>query len=510
MEKNYNRISKFVTKGIKSIENDLSIDFLSNPKSVNFPYEGTVKAFYGENGSGKTAIIHSLDVLFKLMNDENYLANERNQKTLSELLNKKSKNIDLYVSFLVYEFDSEELEYRVNNYRFIDYSISLTKNKFGQFFILKQSLEVFKNSDFKKSKKPLYRFASEEEEPIHNETSSVLNAKLQNQLLTKSFPSLLKSVVNTSLLNIFKHTDKNEINDKSLDELIGDAMNLEKDNLSQFKLEILISNYLSDFLSSVNVFVGEEDEINSIKNSQSSDSLRKLNSSLNIDSHSVFIPNFEDIVSLDEQIEFENLIKSDIRSNDVLSSKFVIARESKEKFEQDMNYRTEIIKLFKPNIKKVEPYYTDISEKNKYMIANIAFDYGDYVVPLYLESSGTKKLFEFADSIKDVFNGGIVIFDELDSGLHDIVLSKLIEFVSENCLGQLIFTTHNLAPMEVLESKKDAIDFINANQEIVKWAKRGNSKAVNFYRSGKVKGIPHNLSSDDFLRILGREEENSQ
>ena len=139
----------------------------------------------------------------------------------------------------------------------------------------------------------------------------------------------------------------------------------------------------------------------------------------------------------------------------------------------------------------VVPYYTDISEKNKFIIANIAFDYGDYVIPLHLESSGTKKLFECADSIKDIFNGCIVIDDELDSGLHVIILSKLVEFVAENCIGQLIFTTHNLAPMEVLESKNGSIDFINAEQEIVKWNKCGNSKAVNFYRSGKVKGIPH-------------------
>lgn len=509
MERNYNKIAKFATNGIKSIKNKMEIDFLANPKSANFPYEGSVKAFYGENGSGKTAIIHSFDILFKLMNDENYLASEQNQKTLSELLNKESDNIELYISFLVYQFNKEELEYSVNNYRFIDYSISLAKNKFGQFFINAQSLEVFKKSDLKKAKKPLYKFVSNEENVIHNETSSILNAKLQNQLLTKSFTSLLKSVINTTLVDILKKQDTSTSNDKSLNELIEEAMDLDKDNMQKFKLEILVNHYLIDFLSSVKVFVGEEDEINSANRSHLSDGLTQLNNSLDIDSHSVYIPNFDNIVDLDERIEFQNLISSDIRANDVLSSKFVIKRESKDRFEKDMNYRTEIIRLFKPDIQNLSPYYTDISEKNKYIIANIAFDYGDYVVPLYLESSGTKKLFEFADSIKDIFNGGIVIYDELDSGLHDVILSRLVEFVSENCIGQLIFTTHNLAPMEVLESKKDSIDFINAKQEIVKWVKRGNSKAINFYRSGKVKGIPHNLSADDFLRILGKEEQGS-
>ena len=325
MKKKYNRIANFSTNGIKSFKKKVEIDLLTNPKSKNFPHEGNVKAFYGENGSGKTAIIQSFDILFKLMSDENYLSNAYNQKILSELLNKESNKIVLSVSFLVYQFDNEEIQYEVDTYRFVDYSVSLTTNRFGQFYFSEQSLEVFKDSDIKKSKKPLYKFVSKEEQVVHDETSSLLNAKLQNQLLTKSFTSLLNSVASTALINILKSTGGIANDSTPLVELIKTKMNLDQENAQKFEQELLVSIRLSNFLSDVNVIVGNDDEIKTNSNS----SFIASTNFISIDPNSLFISELVNMTNLDDRIQFENLVRSDVHTNDIVSSKFTIPRESK-------------------------------------------------------------------------------------------------------------------------------------------------------------------------------------
>ena len=42
-----------------------------------------------------------------------------------------------------------------------------------------------------------------------------------------------------------------------------------------------------------------------------------------------------------------------------------------------------------------------------------------------------------------VVNGSIVIVDEIDQGIHDILMNNIIKNVSESISGQLIFTTHD-------------------------------------------------------------------
>lgn len=502
MNKKIYRISKFKVSGIKSIKDKIEIDFLSNPNVINFPYEGNVKAFYGENGSGKSAIIHSFDILHKLLNDDNYLSSKEGQKTLIELKNKSSNEISLYISYLIFDFDQDLNTHDTRASRYLDYTVTLSVNKSGQFYISQQCLERYKQGDIKKSKKPLYKFQSHEDDVILNESSNLLNQKLQNQILSKSISILISDIVEESLPKIFNSIKAKEKGAKNLEQIVIESLKLDNIDAKKFINEMGIYFDISNILLNITIFVGDEDRINVVKPSYSKDGLEQFKKAIDTETYSIRYSSL-DQYDVDEHVEFQELLELDMHSNDVYTSRFIIPRESKEKFVRDMNYRTEIIRLFKPEIKSLAPIYTDISEKNKFIIANIGFDYGDYVVPLYLESSGTRKLFEFSHSIKHLFKGGIVIFDELDSGLHDVILSRLVEFVSKNCVGQLIFTTHNLAPMSVLENKKDSIDFINRDHEIVKWTKRGNSNAINFYRSGKVKGIPHNISADDFLRILG-------
>ncbi|EGO8209213.1 ATP-binding protein, partial [Enterococcus faecalis] len=76
-----------------------------------------------------------------------------------------------------------------------------------------------------------------------------------------------------------------------------------------------------------------------------------------------------------------------------------------------------------------------------YVVKNIS---GEAIeIPFYLESNGTKNLLELLQVFFSAINGNIVIVDEIDQGIHDILMNNIIRNVSESLSGQLIFTTHD-------------------------------------------------------------------
>ena len=102
-------------------------------------------------------------------------------------------------------------------------------------------------------------------------------------------------------------------------------------------------------------------------------------------------------------------------------------------------------------------------------------------------------------------NGGIVFIDEFDANIHDIVLTKLVEYIKEYSKGQFVFTTNNLGPMEVLQKKKMSIDFLSNDSGITPWVKTGNNSAVSVYRRGLIKYSPFNIEPFNFLGAFDNE-----
>ena len=76
--------------GIKSIKNEIRLDFYKKTVDKNFdPDKFRVKAIYGENGSGKTAIITGIKIFQDLMLSNQYLNESKNQRFLDEIINKE-------------------------------------------------------------------------------------------------------------------------------------------------------------------------------------------------------------------------------------------------------------------------------------------------------------------------------------------------------------------------------------------------------------------------------------
>ena len=53
--------------------------------------------------------------------------------------------------------------------------------------------------------------------------------------------------------------------------------------------------------------------------------------------------------------------------------------------------------------------------------------------------------------------------DELDSGIYEYLLGECLEVMQDKAKGQLIFTSHNLCPLEILEN--DSLLYTTVNPE---------------------------------------------
>ena len=100
-------ILKLKICGIKNIETPIELNFYKKTINKDFnPDKYKVKAIYGENGSGKTAIISAVKLLQNLLINKNYLADNDNQNFLIEIVNKKTKKG--FVQCEVYVDDGDE------------------------------------------------------------------------------------------------------------------------------------------------------------------------------------------------------------------------------------------------------------------------------------------------------------------------------------------------------------------------------------------------------------------
>ncbi len=81
----------FKVSGIKNIENPIEIPFYKKTIKDDFlPDQYRLKGIYGENGSGKTAIMTAVWMMTRILLDRNYLSDSVNQKLLLENINKKT------------------------------------------------------------------------------------------------------------------------------------------------------------------------------------------------------------------------------------------------------------------------------------------------------------------------------------------------------------------------------------------------------------------------------------
>lgn len=69
------------------------------------------------------------------------------------------------------------------------------------------------------------------------------------------------------------------------------------------------------------------------------------------------------------------------------------------------------------------------------------------------ESAGTQHVLEIVRSLLGAFCGVTVVYDEIDNGIHDLLLKNIMESMKEDITGQMIITTHNTYLLESIDIK---------------------------------------------------------
>lgn len=102
-------------------------------------------------------------------------------------------------------------------------------------------------------------------------------------------------------------------------------------------------------------------------------------------------------------------------------------------------------------------------------------------IPLQYESDGIKKLVSILQLLIEIYNKPTmtVAIDELDSGVFEYLLGELLRIIAAKGKGQLVFTSHNLRPLEVLD--KCFIAFTTTNPQN-RYIRLSNVKATNNLR----------------------------
>lgn len=105
-------------------------------------------------------------------------------------------------------------------------------------------------------------------------------------------------------------------------------------------------------------------------------------------------------------------------------------------------------------------------------------------IPLQYESEGIKKIISILQLLIVVYNqpSMTVAIDELDAGVFEYLLGELLRIISEKGKGQLIFTSHNLRPLETLDRGFIAFTTTNPKHRYIRMTNvKDNNNLRDFY-----------------------------
>lgn len=107
------------------------------------------------------------------------------------------------------------------------------------------------------------------------------------------------------------------------------------------------------------------------------------------------------------------------------------------------------------------------------------------------ESDGIKKIVSVLQLLIAVYNhpSVTVAIDELDAGIFEYLLGEILHIIAEKGKGQLIFTSHNLRPLETIDKGFIAFTTTNPSNRYIRMSNvKGNNNLRDFYYRDIVLG----------------------
>lgn len=443
----------YSVKGIKTLDQLISLSFYKKTISKNLNTQDyNIKGIYGMNGSGKSGIVTSVDILKNLLVNSEYLNNPIVQRNLDAIINKKTGELFIEADYIA-EFKDGLIFFR--------YSIKLSKDNTGKYVIALEQLSSKKATTKNASMDSIFSVINGEITSIFGNTndafSNLILKKTTNLLLTTSMCALFYEKILLSSLNDNKTYRSTLFHGLMVLRLFGEKLYVYLDQSDDHR-DYFMQNSLN--------------YLNDLENDNSE---------------------FDSLINYFFKMREERLNVISIAGN-------VVPKDIYNHFKMTIDSLYKFLHIFKSNLQAIE---IDKKEDHDSFICSLIMVYDSYKIHAEFESTGIKKLIKLFAYLNEMVQGGIVFIDEFDSNLHDVYLCALLEFLMEYGEGQLCFTTHNVGPMDILKQHKKSIDFLSEDHKIYPWKTNGNYSPSKLYRNGMIEGSPFNIDSFDFINAFG-------
>lgn len=377
----------------------LSIENLKNVKAGQLSFANSRKAYktsilglYGQNGSGKTALIDAIELLQLALKGQTVPAK------FADYINVESGNAVLRYEFSVAD---DTIKYRA----------------FYDFKLKSEVIEASQNLERSDGEEVHYRPVIAEE---------VLSYSYED----KESKERKSSLIDTTSSKVFAPLEKyncliGKDKDKAMDLLVEKKMVAGASRSFIFSRELLTAMRSN--------LAGKDD--------------------LEYQRHMLLIESLVRYGNL--ELFVINTANSGIISTDILEGIVSIPEEAVAMFHQSITNMNIVLSQIVPeltiHIKYLGEMVFDNGKKGvKIQLMSLK---NKKEIPLKYESEGIKKIISILQLLIAVYNRSsiTVAIDELDAGVFEYLLGELLRVISEKGKGQLIFTSHNLRPLETLD-----------------------------------------------------------
>lgn len=425
------RIQKIELINFKNVKNGI-IEFKNNTNnSEEYIPSSEILGVYGQNGSGKTALVNACNFFKSLLeglpfpNDAyNYINIYSNEATVKIELYMNVQKEEYIVN---YEFSFKKVD---------DKKVVICKEKLGcskkenGLWNSKVTLIDYDIENKEEIFLPKYRYS----EILTNNKENIVNLKVAQRLaIDKNASFIFSNEVKSIFLNAKQQKDINII------------------------LETLT------YFARCNLFV-------------------IMNDHTGIISMNVLMP-----------LSFRLEEKEQITSGDILVGLGGVSVVSKPAFEilnLIINQMNVVLKYIVPSLQiELFNYGEQHDENGNQGIKVELLSVKDKAkLPIKYESEGIKKIISILSALIAMYNNPSIcmVVDELDSGIYEFLLGEMLKVIEKGGKGQLIFTSHNLRPLEILS--KESLYFTTTNTEN-RYIRFSNVKPNNNLRSLYIRSI---------------------
>lgn len=416
MDKLTARIKSIEINNFKNVKHG-SVDL----KRKNMAHDPSILGIYGQNGSGKTALIDSV-ALLKLA-----LSGKPIPVAYSDFINVNSDHAKLKYTFFVYCNDTN-VKYRVCY----------------EFCLGRITDESIQNIDGINAEEPGY---------ITHIYDEVLSYSYSDGTKKKK----LMPVIDT-------RTDRVFVPKSQYSELIGNDKKIKSELLSYKKLTSLSSRS----------FIFSRELLNILrkrcKNMIHMDLMEKL---IWFGNYELFIINTSNsglitLNTLPLAFKYEEKGSATVGSLMInLNESTLIPQDAFKVVEKVINSMNIVLTQLVPGLTiSVKNLGTELfSNGASGAKIQLMSNKNSTDIPLKYESEGIKKIISILQLLVVIYNTPsiTVAVDELDSGVFEYLLGEILKIISEKGRGQLIFTSHNLRPLETID--RSFIAFTTTNPE---------------------------------------------